>query len=52
MEPNVRLFAGFTLSLAFRYSVTFTGGLKKFQTTPTLFGLSLFLQLSFRDFGC
>ena len=25
--------------------------LKKFQTMPSLFGLSLFLQLSFRDFG-
>ena len=26
--------------------------LKKFQSTPPLFGLSSFLQLSFRDFGC
>ena|SRR6266480_113137 len=49
---NVRFFAGFTLSLAFRYSLTFIVRLKKFQTTRPLFGVSSFLQLSFRDFGC
>src|ERR1700704_5758458 len=50
--PNVRFFAVFTLSLAFRYSVIFIVRLKKFQTMPPLFGLSSFLYLSFRDFGC
>jgi hypothetical protein len=39
-------------SLAFRSSVMFIVRLKKFQITPPLFGLSPFLYLSFRDFGC
>ncbi len=52
MPPNVRFFAGFTLSLAFRYSVIFIVRLKKSQSTPPLFGLSSFLYLSFRDCGC
>ena len=52
MPPNVRFFAGFTSSSAFRYSVIFIVRLKKFQTTPPLFGLSSFLYLSFRDCGC
>src|SRR5262245_7524733 len=51
-QPNVRFFAGFTSSLAFRYSVIFIVRLKKFQTTPPLLGLSSFLYLSWRDFGC
>jgi hypothetical protein len=50
--PNVRFFAGFTSSLAFRWSVMFIVRLKKFRTTPLLFDLSSFLCLSFRDFGC
>src|SRR5882762_3134798 len=33
MPPNVRLFAGFTSSLAFRSSVIFIVRLKKFQST-------------------
>src|SRR5713101_8048262 len=52
MPPNVRLFAGFTPSLAFRYSVIFIVRLKKFQSTPPVFGLSSSLSCSFRDFGC
>ena len=52
MPPNVRFFAGFTSSLAFRYSVMFIVRLKNFRITPPLFGLSSFLYLSFRDFGC
>jgi hypothetical protein len=47
-----RSFAGFTSSWPFRYSVISIVRLKKFQTTPPLFGLSSFLHLSFRDFGC
>ena len=31
MPPNVRFFAGFTLSLAFRYSVTFMGPAEEVQ---------------------
>src|ERR1700704_3441707 len=34
MPPNVRFFAGFTSSLAFRYSVIFIVRLKKFQIAP------------------
>src|SRR3981081_3584077 len=34
MPPNVRLFAGFTSSSAFRYSAIFIVRLKNFQTTP------------------
>src|ERR1700676_5607903 len=34
MPPNVRFFAGFASSLAFRYSVIFIVRLKKFQSTP------------------
>src|SRR5436190_4273701 len=52
MPRNVRFFARFTLFLAFRYSVIFIVRLKKFQSTPLLFGLSSFLYLFFRDFGC
>ena len=48
----MRLFARFISSLAFRYSVIFIVRLKRFQTTPPLFGLSSFPYLSFRDFGC
>jgi hypothetical protein len=33
-------------------SVTFTVRLNRFQTTPPLLGLSSFLYLSYRDFGC
>jgi hypothetical protein len=40
---NVRFFAGFTSSLAFRYSVIFIVRLKKFEITPPLFGFSSFL---------
>jgi hypothetical protein len=50
--PHVRFFAGFTSSLAFRYSVTFIARLTKFQTTPPPLGLSSFLCLFFRDCGC
>src|SRR5580658_10850739 len=50
--PPVRFFAGFTSSLAFRYSVTFIARLTKFQTTLPLLGLFLFLGLFFRDCGC
>ena len=41
--PNVRFFAGFTSSLAFRYSVTLMVRLRKFNSTPPFFGLSSFL---------
>ena len=40
---SVRLFAGFTSSLAFRYSVIFIVRLKDFLTMPLLPGLSSFL---------
>lgn len=46
------IFVGFTLSLAFRYSVIFIVLLKRFQTTPPRFGLSSFQYLSLRGFGC
>ena len=49
---NVRFFAGFTSSLAFRYSVTFTVRLTEFHSTPALPGLSSCPQWSFRVFGC
>ncbi len=52
MRPGVQFFAGFTLSLAFRYSVIFIARLKKSQTTPPLFGFSSYLCLSSRDSGC
>jgi|ERR1700687_4588132 len=52
MRTNVGFFAGFTSSLAFRYSVIFIVRLKQFQTTPPQLGLSSFLQWSFRDCGC
>src|SRR5216684_7623524 len=52
MPPNVRFFARFTSSLAFRYSVIFIVRLKNFQSTPPVFGLSSFMQCSFRDCGC
>ena len=51
-RTNAPFFAGFTLSLAFRYSVTFMARLRKSNSMPPLFGLSSFLYLSFRDFGC
>ena len=47
-----RFFAGFTWSLAFRYSVIFIARLTKFQTTPRPRVLSSFQCLFFRDCGC
>ncbi len=44
MPPNIRFFAGFRSSLAFRYSVTFMVRFRKFNSTPPLFGLSSFLR--------
>jgi hypothetical protein len=41
--PQVRFFAGFTSSLAFRYSVIFIVRLKDFETTRPQLGLSSFL---------
>src|SRR5437762_6659874 len=49
---HVRLFAGFTSSSAFRYSVIFIVRLKSFRTTRPSLGMSLFLSWSFRDCGC
>src|SRR5580692_6282513 len=52
MLPNVRFFAGFTSSVAFRYSVIFMIRLRILTTMPTVLGMSFFLYCSFRGFGC
>ncbi len=44
--------SGFTSSFAFRFSAMFIVRLKDFQSMPPPFGMSSFLQLCFRDFGC
>ena len=49
---HFRFFAGFTSSLAFRYSVTFMIRLRILTTTPPVLGMSFFLYCSFRGFGC
>src|SRR3974390_124155 len=52
MPPNVRFFAGFTSSVAFRYSVTYMIPLRTLRIMPPVSGISFFLHCSFRDFGC
>jgi hypothetical protein len=52
MPPNVRFFAGFTSSLAFRSSAISIVRLKDFPTMPLQLGLSSFLEWSLRDCGC
>ena len=49
---NVRFFAGFTSSSAFRSSAISIVRLKNFPTTLRQLGLSSFLSWSFRDCGC
>ncbi len=46
------IFRWITLSLAFRYSVTFMIRLRTLQTTPPVFGMSFFPFCFFRGCGC